>query len=788
MDDLVHIRNLHVNAITGNDAWKRPLPQPLRLSVELRTSFEQAALTDDLKYSLNYAVISRNMLELMKKNEARNFHLLENIGRCIGEVVLDRARGGGADARIEVSSTKTEIRAEEVKVVMNRRKTAGSIEAYGQDKFVVSGLRLLAVIGVFTFERLQRQVVSLDIEMMTDFTSGKLDFQLIVHEVVEYVESSNFKTVEALVLGVNQLVTARGVARARVRVEKPNAITFADGVGVTVEKSAGYFVGKEFLEVDNPTPSGSSASSESFNFPTYGENHAGSLGAGEHTAYIAFGTNEGNQVSNITRAIAELNARGLTVLATSSLYESLPMYHLAQPNFINGVLKLRTHLSPFDLLKELQDIESNTLNRVKLFVNGPRTIDLDILLYDNIILNTPKLIIPHISMIERTFVLQPLCELLPPDEIHPVTAEPFHDHLQQLFASGTDRSKQVSQDLKTVLPMSRDVSDSVPASTLLFNLIDNTHATKLMGILNTTPDSFSDGGTNTNVAAALDNVTRMVNEGADIIDIGGVSTQPGSGAPDVQEELRRVVPIIQAIRSASDARVRAVTLSVDTYRAAVAEAALAAGADIINDISGGLYDDEIFRVVAQSGAPYVLCHTRGTPETMSQMTVYEANSDENLVEYMDADVAAALRMSEADEVFVRAVARELALRAMAALRAGVKKWQLILDPNLGFAKGVTQNLQLIRFLPAMKTYSLTNTSSGEYVSFNASPMLLGPSRKRFIGEITGEPVAQARVIGTAASVMACVAGKTDIVRVHDVKEMKQVCLMGDALYRMQGTS
>ena len=263
--------------------------------------------------------------------------------------------------------------------------------------------------------------------------------------------------------------------------------------------------------------------------------------------------------------------------------------------------------------------------------------------------------------------------------------------------------------------------------------------TYLMAILNITPDSFSDGGEYTTLSTAVAQTKKLVNGGADIIDIGGQSTQPGAPQISVEEELDRVVPVIKALRSQHIY----VPISIDTTRACVAEAAIEAGADLVNDISGGTYDADMFPVVAKLGVPMVLMHIRGTPQTMQTMTDYR-DLIEEIYQFLQSQIET-------------------------AIAAGIQRSRLIIDPGIGFAKTYEQNLEVIRRL-------------NEFRSLEA-PILVGPSRKSFIGHILNEDDPKMRVWGTAAACCAAIAGEADIVRVHDVPQMYDVCRVADAIWR-----
>ena len=269
-----------------------------------------------------------------------------------------------------------------------------------------------------------------------------------------------------------------------------------------------------------------------------------------------------------------------------------------------------------------------------------------------------------------------------------------------------------------------------------------------MGILNTTPDSFSDGGIHepTDFEKLKLAVSAQIAAGATIIDIGGQSSRPH--APDVsaEEEISRILPAIEAIKSLAGSE--GVAISVDTYRAPVAEAAVKAGAHIVNDISAGKLDPDMLPTVARLGCTYVMMHMRGSPETMQ--------NEENL--------------SYGDDV-VHTLGTELFERIKAAEDAGIRRWRIILDPGIGFSKTQEQNLEILRKLPNLRR------------RFPNYPWLVGSSRKSFIGKITGVAEPRDRAWGTAATVTAAVQGGADIVRVHDVKEMAAVVKMADAMYR-----
>lgn len=261
----------------------------------------------------------------------------------------------------------------------------------------------------------------------------------------------------------------------------------------------------------------------------------------------------------------------------------------------------------------------------------------------------------------------------------------------------------------------------------------------LMGILNTTPDSFSDGGRITSVEQAVARAMEMVSQGADIVDVGGESTRPGSGEVPVDEELRRVVPAIRAIRSKTD-----VVISVDTCKPQVAEEALAVGADWINDISG-LCDPAMVALAARTQAPVVVMHMQGTPRTMQQQPHYK-------------------------EV-VAEVVTWLEDTCRRAQTAGLSRKQLIVDPGIGFGKTTAHNLELLRRLRDLRTLGY--------------PVLVGTSRKSVIGNVLGLPVGE-RLEGTASTVAVSVWEGADVIRVHDVQAMRRVLDMTRSIKQGSG--
>ncbi|HEX9161393.1 MAG TPA: dihydropteroate synthase [Thermoanaerobaculia bacterium] len=246
----------------------------------------------------------------------------------------------------------------------------------------------------------------------------------------------------------------------------------------------------------------------------------------------------------------------------------------------------------------------------------------------------------------------------------------------------------------------------------------------VMGILNITPDSFADGGVHFDQSKAVHAALQMEEDGAAIIDVGGESTRPGAEPVVAGEEIRRVVPVIEQIRRRSD-----VPISIDTSKAAVASAAIAAGADIINDVSALTRDPEMRAVAARAHVPVILMHMRGEPRTMQQLAKY-------------------------DDV-VGDVATELRTRVKRATDAGIAAGQILIDPGIGFAKTGEHNLEILA-----RCRELTLIA----------PVVIGASRKAFIGTLTGRSAGPERMVGSLAAVAAAFRGGAAVVRVHDVRQ------------------
>jgi len=265
---------------------------------------------------------------------------------------------------------------------------------------------------------------------------------------------------------------------------------------------------------------------------------------------------------------------------------------------------------------------------------------------------------------------------------------------------------------------------------------DFSQRTYIMGILNVTPDSFSDAGQFFDKTAALKKALQMAEDGADIIDIGGESTRPGSEAITIEEEVRRTIPVIEALVKEIN-----IPISVDTYKSEVAKRALDAGASLVNDISGLRFDPEMPVIVSRHKVPVVIMHIKGRPKDMQKNPVYEALIPE-ILDYLRSGIRL-------------------------AVEAGISGDRIIIDPGIGFGKTFGHNLEIIH---SLHEFTLLE-----------KPILIGPSRKAFIGEILGDAPPGERLEGTAAAVAISIMNGANIIRVHDVKEMVKVAKVADAI-------
>ncbi|CAK9142432.1 unnamed protein product [Ilex paraguariensis] len=461
----------------------------------------------------------------------------------------------------------------------------------------------------------------------------------------------------------------------------------------------------------------------------------------EQEVIIALGSNVGNRLQNFNEALQLMKRSGVHIRRHGCLYETEPAYVTDQPLFLNSAVRGVTKLGPHELLGVLKKIEKD-MGRTDGIRYGPRPIDLDILFYGKFRIRSEILTVPHERIWERPFVMAPLIDLLG-SHIDNDTVAGWHSfaiHSGGLYESWEKLGGEslIGKDgLKRVLPIGNC-------------LWDWSQKTSVMGILNLTPDSFSDGGKYQSVEDAVSQVRFMISEGAEIIDLGAQSTRPMANRISAEEELDRLIPVLEEVVKIPE--VQGKLLSVDTFYSQVASEAISKGAHLVNDVSGGQLDSKMFSVVAGHRVPYVAMHMRGDPSTMQ--------NSENLVYDNVCEV----------------VASELYERVRDAELSGIPAWSIIIDPGIGFSKKTEHNLDILRGLPTIRAEIARKS-----LAVSHAPLLIGPSRKKFLGEICARPAAVERDPATVASVTTGVLGGANIIRVHNVRDNLDAVKLCDAM-------
>ncbi|KAJ3049583.1 trifunctional dihydropteroate synthetase, partial [Rhizophlyctis rosea] len=600
MADKIIVRDLEVRNIIGVDAWERSKRQPLNINITIHTSIDASGEKDLLSESINYGTVAKVVQEFSEKTSYRS---VEALAQGIAQVCVRDCKAGMVTVRVEKGKALLHARCAGVEITRSKAdidliehiQSVGTsvphpphsrLDAVGEDQIFINGLVLNTIIGVNAWEREERQRVVLDLTIHLRFDPTVLiedhvpkmhNYRTITRIVSKYVEESNYKTVEAFALSVARLmIVTCHVPKVTVRVEKPSALVFAQGAGVEITRDRSDFgLGERDEKVQAPPATSHDAKDPvaATTAAAASEQKDASSAPVSHVAFLAFGSNLGDRARNIEEGLARLTSAGnVRVDDTSFLYETAPMYKTDQPQFLNGVVKVSTSLTPHELLAHLKQIEGAMGRDFNGERFGPRPIDLDILFYDHIELQTENLIIPHPRIKEREFVLRPLCDLAP-DMEHPTL---FRTNAQLLaLLSHTTRDPEPGKT--STIPTSPQSSPSIYRVTPIRDTLWRwNERTLLMGILNVTPDSFSDGGQHYSVDKAVEHAVEMVAQGADIIDVGGMSTRPNADEIPLEEELRRVIPVIEALRKKGVK----VPISIDTYRAEVARKAVEVGADL----------------------------------------------------------------------------------------------------------------------------------------------------------------------------------------------------------------
>ncbi|KAK2636027.1 hypothetical protein Ddye_030819 [Dipteronia dyeriana] len=465
----------------------------------------------------------------------------------------------------------------------------------------------------------------------------------------------------------------------------------------------------------------------------------------EQEVVIALGSNVGDRIHNFNEALQLMKKSGINITRHGCLYETEPAYVTDQPHFLNSAVRGVTKLGPHELLRALKKIEKD-MGRTDGIRYGPRPLDLDVLFYGKFSIHSDILTVPHERIWERPFVLAPLLDLMG-SAVDSDTVACWHSFPKQSSGIFETWEKLGGESLigkegmKRVLPVGN-------------RLWDWSQKTSVMGILNLTPDSFSDGGKFQSVGTAVSQVRLMISEGADMIDIGAQSTRPMATRISDEEELERLIPVLEAVLRMPEMEEK--LISVDTFYSKVASEAVSKGAHIINDVSAGQMDPDMYTVVSGLKVPYVAMHMRGDPSTMQ--------NDENL---------------QYDNVCGQ-VASELYSRVRDAELAGIPAWRIIIDPGIGFSKKTEHNLDILLGLSTIRKDLATKSFAASH-----APILIGPSRKRFLGEICKRSSAVERDPATIASITAGVLGGANIVRVHNVRDNLDAVKVCDSMLKQR---
>ncbi|KAF8948730.1 trifunctional dihydropteroate synthetase, partial [Entomortierella lignicola] len=429
LTDKICIRDLTVRNIIGVDAWERSKRQPIIINLVVYTSVSQAGDTDHLPYSIHYGVLCKTVEAHSEKTEFRSVEALADsiarvvISKCHAPKItvrIDKPRAllHAASAGVEITRSRSDYTEAELTGTVQR-----PLRFNQQDIIFVKDLRLSCIIGVNPWEREEEQVVVLNLQIYpgmddtpdrkADYVSKTHNYRTIVRTITKYIEASSYKTVEAFVTSVARIAIEKcHVSKITVKMEKPSAIVFAGSAGVEITRDRAFFAASGASKTHTRSASSISA------IPGIVELHKDSKieirgpvpSELTHAVYLALGSNMGDSAANLSNALKLLEeGDNVRVVDTSFLYETPPMYVTDQPSFLNAACKIMTDLTPLDLLKKIKKIETDMGRDFNTIRNGPRPVDIDILLYDSIEYHDETLTIPHIGIQEREFVLRPMC-------------------------------------------------------------------------------------------------------------------------------------------------------------------------------------------------------------------------------------------------------------------------------------------------------------------------------------------------------------------------------------------
>ncbi|KAF9078422.1 Dihydropteroate synthase-like protein [Rhodocollybia butyracea] len=822
--DLIRVNDLLINVLLHSGSrWPpkgtKPTAQPILVSLAIPHDIKATAMSDDLSKSINYSTLASNLRTFLSpkstSDEKPAFEFLEQILFRSFDMLLSPEPPSAprlSGAHLKVVQLKPPLHCKTL--VVECEAITGTDKAWNLTKFLhrIEDLECQTIIGVNPAERLEKQLVRINISIDTSNSSKhSLDYRALIRRLYERVESTSYLTLEALASfiafeALQHLHSAGGFdwdPKVCVKAAKPCALVYADSSEVEISRRFEDYVPEE-----------------TFNQPVSDE---------VHTAAIALGSNVGDSFQNIELAMRLLEAplevmkdsvfpenTFLSVVDTSFLYQSTPMYVVDQPPFLNCACLIETNISPANLLQLVKKIEE-VVGRQPSFRNGPRAIDLDIVLYDHSIIDTRLLIerqtldnlkghlvVPHPRITEREFVLRPLFDMIP-DYIHPSFHKTIGTLLKELLSVSTDppmdrviQFPRYPTHSSSILPG----VDPVPSTLTHWKYnsttprrvpSNNKDRTRLMATLNATPDSFSDGSTHNTIPSALAYTHDAARARVDIMDIGGYSTRPGAAFVSTEEEINRVVPIVQAMRSEGDGEesqyIRDLPISVDTFRWEVVQKAVLAGANCINDVYAftgpgnypypafgeqkertAEYMQKMKQTARKLAVPIILMHSRGDAGMNKDYSAYEYAQDGSVLEGVRIELGL-----KVDEIVKG--------------KGGIRRWNIIVDPGIGFSKTVEGNLELLRQGTAVTADIIVGKGIASKRNPLASyPQLVGTSRKSFLGTILSNErglstQAKARAWATAAAVTCAVQQGALAVRVHDIHEMSDVVTIADALWR-----
>ncbi|KAF8439778.1 Dihydropteroate synthase-like protein [Boletus edulis BED1] len=790
--------------------------QAVLLSFILAHDISKAARSDDLTYSVDYTAAYAILIETLPKTRHASLEaLVELVFETLFRIHLDVDEASvvvtlqGALPRFMIEAT--------------RKREQPLVRPY---RFIIKKLGFSTITGSDPRERIEKQPVMFDITVDRKQHGSSQDwfpFVALATSIHQTFTASAYLIIESLTSAVACHVleyTKDPDDTVTIKLSKVNALALAASAQIQITRQrddfADVFAARGAKERLLPPPTVIRPEEEAV--------HSGS--SSSHSVALALGSNLGDRFANIETALRLLEVptsllsdlpedAQVSVVDTSFMYETAPMYVTDQPLFANCACMIETNLSPMDLLRLVKEIET-AVGRVPAIRFGPRAVDLDILTYDDQLVDTRppdrrasldnligQLVIPHPRTCEREFVLRPLNDMIP-HYIHPASNKTIRTLLDELVSTQADNDFPMLK----VMPFPKYPSDApestkihgihVPPTAKYWTVSSNPakhgrpRKTHLMATLNVTPDSFSDGAQHNTLPTALTYTTTAVASGADIIDIGGHSTRPGADTISTDEELARVLPVVQAIRVHPSPAVRDALLSIDTFRWAVAARAVLAGANCINDVhafTGPAYPlnaaswEHLTRmrgVARELGVPVVLMHSRG-------------DADENKG-YDAYDNAGGI---------VAAVQAELGRKVDMIVRGpgGVRRWLVFVDPGIGFSKTVEGQLTLMRDLgrmtaptPAHERDPAREHEDGQVGNALAGyPLLVGPSKKSVWGAVLEQggvegayqgrkTSAQERGWATAAAVACAVQQGASAVRVHDVAEMRDVVTIASAIW------